>query len=267
MLKVSYYIVLLLVLAGCSLNAKRPNFVPEKKEMAQLLAEIYQVEGAISQSGRSFNRNDDKTIGYYKDILDEYNLTKLEFDSAVSWYSSNPDLFSEVYDDVISILSKQDALLKKEIADKSKEKKEAIEDIPNVKDLWKMARNYTLPLSEADSIDVFFPFKISIDSIQSGILRLNAGYTLIKGNELDSALLKMYVYYADSTADTLQYCIKKTFKKQIGNVSQTIPEGKVLIGIEGLLFDHDTTKVSNVEIDDVKLTLLPKLGAAELIKR
>ena len=108
---------------------------------------------------------------------------------------------------------------------------------------------------------------VKADSIESGIVRLNAGFTFIKGNELDSALLRMWLCYADSTADTVRYLINKTFKKQIGNVSQIIPDGKTLVSIEGFLFEHDTTKVSNVEIEDVKMVLLPKLGAAELLER
>nr|WP_321405928.1 DUF4296 domain-containing protein [uncultured Carboxylicivirga sp.] len=262
--KITFVLIFLTTILACTPSPKRPKFIPDSKEMSELLADVYIVEATMSQSGRRINKDDDKNIGYYKGVLDEYGLTKLEFDSAISWYSSHPDLFSEVYDDVITILSKKDALLKKDMSEQNQEKKDAIDEIPNIKDLWETTRNYTLPIAENDSTNVSFPFTVKVDSIASGILRLNAGYTFIKGNELDSAYLRMWLCYSDSTTDTVQYLIKKSFKKQIGNVSQLIPEGKVLVTVEGLLFDHDTTKVSNVEIDDVKMVLLPKLGAREL---
>ena len=267
MKKAISYIFVIIGIWACTPKPKKPNFVPDQEQMSLLLADIYQVESVMSQSGRRIVKDDEKNAGYYKSILDEYHLTKVEFDSAISWYSSHPELFSDVYDDVISILSKRDAIVKKELAEQSAEKKDVIEQIPDKKSIWVGENNYKLPLEKHDSTDIFLPFKIKADSIESGIVRLNAGFTFIKGNELDSALLRMWLCYADSTADTVRYLINKTFKKQIGNVSQIIPDGKTLVSIEGFLFEHDTTKVSNVEIEDVKMVLLPKLGAAELLER
>ncbi len=70
--------------------------------------------------------------------------------------------------------------------------------------------------------------------------------------------------YADSTRDTLNCLIKRSFKKHSESLSKLMSDGKYLTNIEGLLFEHDTTKVANVEIDDVKLTIIPKVNSMVL---
>jgi len=265
MKNLTVYIIVLIGAVACTPRPNRPDFVPDQEEMALLLADIYQIEAAISQGGRQVNRNDEKFVGYYKDVLDKHGITKLEFDSAVSWYSSYPELYSEVYDEVISTLSQRDALLKKELSEQNQDKKDMIDQIPNMKNLWEGRQSsFSLPLAKQDSSDVFFPFSIKVDSIKSGIIRLNASYKFNKGNQLDSAQMKMILCYADSTADTLNYQVKESFKKYFGNLSQMIPGGKPLVNIEGALFEHDTAKVVHVEIEDVKLTLIPKVSTEEM---
>lgn len=257
-------LIVLFGLLACTPKPKRPKFVPDTKDMALLISDVYETEALISQSGRSINLDDERFVGYYKNILDKHGVTQVEFDSAVSWYSAHPELFSEVYDEVISMLSQKDAVLKKELAERNKQNKEEIERIPDVKDYWEGERKFTLPLAQNDSSDVSFPFDYEIDSISSGILRLNATYKFNKGNELDSAQMKMILCYADSTADTLKYHVKKSFKKYYGNLSQMLPGEKKLIAVKGMLFEHDTTKVAQVEIDDVKLTILPQIESGKL---
>ncbi len=259
MKKLAVCLIVLLGVWACTPRPKRPGFVPDKKEMAQLLADVYETEALISQGGRSIRRDGDQFVGYYKDVLDKHGVTKLEFDSAISWYSCYPELFSDVYDDVISILSQKDAVLKKELAEFDQAKKDMIEQVSNMKQYWEGDNKFKLPLEENDTSDISFPFAYEIDSVDSGILRLNATYKFNKGNELDSAQMKMILCYADSTADTLRYDIKKSFKKHFGNLSHPLVQGKPLVNVEGMLFEHDTSKVTYVEIEDVKLTLLPNI--------
>ncbi len=249
---------------ACTPNARRPKFVPDEEGMAELLADVYEVEAAISQNGRVVNRDDKKFVGYYKDVLDKHEITKFEFDSAVSWYSSHPLLFADVYDDVISILSKKDALLKKELNAENESNVEKMGMIPDVKDYWNERRKYKLPLDEKDSIASTIPYSVLLDSISSGIVRLHASYTFTKGNQLDSAQMYMIACFVDSTRDTLTYQIRKSFKKTSGNLSLSIPMGKKLLSLEGLLFEHDTTRIPMVQIDDVKLTFVPRVEPKNL---
>lgn len=259
MIRLIVFSLVLFGLLACTPSPRKPKFVPEEEEMAILLADIYEVEAAISQNGQQIDRNDTRFVGYYKSVLDKHELTKLEFDSAVSWYSAHPLIFAEVYDDVISILSRRDAQLKQSMSVEKEESPEHMAIIPDVKDYWKERRTYELPLNDKDSLEASLPFQVLMDSISVGILRLHASYTFVKGNELDSAQMFMIACFADSTRDTLEHNIHKSFEKTSANLSLSIPKGKKLISLEGLLFEHDTSRVTKVKVEDVKLTFVPKI--------
>ncbi|MCU4176530.1 DUF4296 domain-containing protein [Carboxylicivirga sp. N1Y90] len=262
------YLVLSLfvVLVSCSDYEGKADFIPDEDDMALLLADVYEVEAAISQAGRSINKEDSSFVGYYRQVLNGHGLTKLEFDSAVSWYSANPLIFADVYDEVISILSERDAFLKQEMSKERDQKSDEMALMRDVEDLWKGKRKYKLPFDEGDSTDVFLPFEFELDSLKNGILRLHARYKFGKANELDSASMKMITLFADSTRDTLVYHIPKSFKSAAGSLALPLKDQRSLISIEGLLFEHDTAKVSDVEINEVKLTFIPTVFKGPDIK-
>ena len=256
---------LLLVLSvffvlACSTRPKVPREFPNEKEMAGLLADIYIAEGAINNSGSYRGKSDGKIPGYYRFVLDKHSLTKQEFDTVVSWYTAHPQLFKEVFDDVISILSEKEAQIASELS-KIEGDAVMIPELAMEIDLWKGRRYFKLPLSEKDSIDTRIPFNIEIDSLQGGMYSIQANYKFKKENVLNEAKLRMIACYADSTRDTIDSKINKAFKGAIGSKSYNAKADKKLVSIEGLLFDHDTTKVANVEIRGVKLNYLPPMEA------
>ena len=251
-----WLILSVFIVQACSTRPKVPGEFPNEKEMARLLADIYIAEGAINNSGFYAGKADGEIPGYYRFVLDKHNLTKQEFDMVVSWYTSHPKLFTEVYDDVISILSEQEGLI---TSDLSKMDSLMVPELAVEEDLWKGRRYFKIPLSETDSMDIRIPFSIDIDSLQGGVFSLRANYQFKKEDVLDEARLRMIACYSDSTRDTIDSKISKSFKGAIGSKSYNAKADKILVSIEGLLFDHDTSKVAEVEIRGVKLNYLPPM--------
>jgi len=258
MFRYTFLVPIVFLVLACSTRPKVPREFPNEKEMAELLADIYIAEGAINNSGYYHGKSDNKIPGYYRFVLDKHSLTKQEFDTIVSWYTAHPQLFKEVYEDVISILSEQEAQLASDLS-KIEDEAEMIPELAKEKDLWKGRRYYKLPLSEKDSIDIRIPFTIAIDSLEGGMYSIQANYKFKKEDVLEEAKLRMIACYADSTRDTIDSKINKSFNGAIGSKSYNAKVDKKLVSIEGLLFDHDTSKVAEVEIRGVKLNYLPPI--------
>lgn len=259
MLKAISFLCLLLLSVGCVTYGDRADYIPDKEGMALLLADIYQVEASMSQGGRHINSNRDEMGGYYREVLQRHHLLKSEFDSALNWYSANPKLYAEVYEEAIAILSERDALLKQEMLKKEEEDGAKRALMPKMQELWSVAAEYSINENTPDSVDIRLPYNITIDSLKNGLIRFNASYKFLKGNLVDSAYLCMVACYADSSRDTSAFVVKKSFKALSGNITYSLPGSKVLVGVEGSLFDHDTSKVALVEINNVKMTFVPKV--------
>jgi hypothetical protein len=46
------------------------------------------------------------SIDTYSYIFDKYDVTRVQFDSTVAWYSRHPKLFTDIYDQVVMQLSR-----------------------------------------------------------------------------------------------------------------------------------------------------------------
>ena len=267
MMRHFYIIGLVLFIYSCSTRPSVPRAFPNEDKMALIIADVYQTESVLSQTRLSYNSStEDKVSGYYRFVLEQHGLTKVEFDTAMGWYSAHPVVLSDVYEQAVEILSRRDAELKNKI-NKDKEEHSAVAKIPNRQELWKDTTAFQLPTNPNDSLDNRLPFRVDADSLKSGILRLHASYVFKEGGFLDSAQLRMLACYSDSTIDTVSYLIHKSFKKVNGNIAHMVPVNKYLISLEGFLFDHDTTKTSLVDIDDVKLTYIPTMGGDEMMRK
>ncbi len=266
MMKVFIKIVLavaVILVVACSTRPRVPRSMPGEKEMAAVLADIYQVESVLDQTRLSYDsRKEDRFSGYYRFVLEQHNLTKAEFDTAMGWYSEHPTVLSDVYEDVVEILSRREAELKNKM-NKEKEERDLVK-MPNKQELWNDTTAFTIPLDPKDSLDNRLPFNIETDSLDRGIIRLFANYQFKEGSVLDSAQMQLIACYADSTIETESSQIQKSFKEVSGNLSHVLKNGKQLVKLKGFLFLHDTAKVSTVEVSNVKLTYLPKIDPEDI---
>jgi len=263
-----YLFLIALLITSCSTRPNVPRSFPDEDQMALVIADVYQTESLLGQTRLTYNTSntskEDKVSGYYRFALEQHGLTKAEFDTAMGWYSAHPVVLSDVYEKAVEILSRRDAELKNKMS-KEKEEQSVVARIPDRQELWRDTTDFILPTNAIDSLDNRLPFSVDTDSLQSGILSLHASYTFKEGGFLDSAQMKMFTLYADSTMDTVSYKIHKSFKKVDGNISHALTKNKHLINVEGFLFSHDTTKKSSVEISDVRLTFIPMMKSQEMM--
>jgi predicted small lipoprotein YifL len=250
-------IILIVVLEGCGKRIKVPAEFPDEDSMAVILADIYYTEAILNQSREFIRGQEDDLPKYYKFTLQRHGIGKKEFDTIFSWYSNNPKLLSEVYDKVISILNENETRLRYDTTD-MEEFKEPI-GISGMTNLWKGKRTFSVNIK--DTTNNCLPFTIEVDSLQSGIYRLMATYRFAKGNLLDKAHLKLIACYSDSTADTVSYSIDKSFSERITTLSLDADKHKYVIGLEGLLLEHDTTVDAMCFIKNVKLLHIPRHGS------
>lgn len=144
--------MVMVVLSGCG---KRPKGVLSDKEMVQLMADMEVAEVYI-QNNSNVMYNDsmrDRTIQY---ILNKRGIDKTKFDSTMTWYGRNIDVYQELYKKVDVELGRRQ---KKAVGG------EALEAVQSGLDLWPYSRH--LIMSEiADMAALNFSFES--DQIEKG---------------------------------------------------------------------------------------------------
>jgi len=241
---------------ACTTKINVPREFPPEDSMAVILADIYYVEATMGQARDYMMRGkEEEQLKLYKDILDKHNLTKQVYDTAFAWYSEHPQLLSEVYDKVISILNERESVVSNDTTYLSKKAIRPTK-ITKMEDIWKGKRSFMINAN--DSTGGTLPFYIKVDSLQSGIYRLMATYRFTKGNLIDKANMKLIACYSDSTVDSVSYSIDKSFTERITTLSLDADKKKFVTGVKGLLLEHDTSVVAKGYIRGVKLFYIPR---------
>jgi hypothetical protein len=255
-IKIIVFLFFFLVLYSCSTRVNVPEEFPQEDSMAVILADIYIMEATMGQSQQYMMRgNEEELLKFYKDVFIKHNLTKQGYDTAFAWYSEHPDLLSEVYDKVISILNEKESIIRNDTAE-IKKKPIGTTRVPKMKDIWTGKRSFVI--NPNDSTKGSLPFEIKVDSLKAGIFRLMATYRFTKGNLIDKANMKLIACYSDSTSDTVTYSIDKSFTERITTLSLDADKGKYVTVVKGLLLDHDTSVVAKGYIKGIKLFYIPR---------
>ncbi|SFE80072.1 DUF4296 domain-containing protein [Thermophagus xiamenensis] len=254
--------ILLFLLIACSPNEKVPKDFPDEDEMAQILADIHYTESIISQARRNLTDNltDDDIPGYYRNVLDKYNLSAEQFDSIRDWYSAHPYHYQKVYDKVIVLLSKKEAELNQLL----KAKEEQKDSLHIIRDLWNTDR--IMKITPNDTTKSFLPFEVKTDSIIGGQIRLSAVYKFLREDLSKNGKTIMITQYADSTTDTISLELSKTFKNNPITLQTEIDSLNPLIQVHGFLFEHDTSDVTSIEFSDIRLEHFINKGKEPKIK-
>jgi len=103
MKKFLFILVILIVSISCQHDPTGMNrkYLIPKKKFVNILVDIH-IQDAVVGSPyftQNYSRND--SINVYQSIFDKYNVTQQEFDSTITSYTRRPDLYAEVYDQVI----------------------------------------------------------------------------------------------------------------------------------------------------------------------
>ncbi len=247
--------LLLIILIGCNFDNRVPKDFPKEKEFAQILADVHFTESVISQIRLKHRSMNDVANGCYHAVLSKYNLTQDKFDTIVSWYTSHPEIYSKVYDDVVAILTEKEAKWQLEV----KEIKEEIERqraLKEARNVWEKEQR-SIVVNPIDTFDRRIPFKIGVDTIKESGYRISAFYQFLKGNMVKEVNLEIIPMYEDSSYDTISYKIPVTFGSRKSEVNVESKDSLKILQLQGYLLKHDTDDVVNVRIKNIEFEYLP----------
>jgi hypothetical protein len=96
--KLSIYIITILILGACTSNTiyKKPDDLISKKQMVNLLTDIYIANAA---SGIK-NKNLEKNIDYMPLIYEKYGIDSIRFQHSNTYYISRLDDYKEIFEKV-----------------------------------------------------------------------------------------------------------------------------------------------------------------------
>lgn len=247
-------LIVVLFFASCSPRESVPREFPDKEEMANIIADLYVAENVVSrgQSGRPGDPSDSNIPGYYKGVLEKYNLTATKFDTIRKWYAAHPYHFQEVYDQAIVKVSRRKAELEQKMKEESEEK----DPTPEIIDLWKKDRNLTVNVD--DTIDPRLPFQIELDSLTGGEIQFSTSYKFLREDMTKGGQIMLVVEYRDTIADTITQKLEKSFQPRNVNLSAEIDSAIPATSVSGLMFEHDTTVAAAIDFSRIRLEHLPE---------
>jgi len=91
----------LLLLAGCSRNEEISGkaFI-EREKLVDVLVDIHLIDG-VTNDRKFHSRYDADSIDLLTPILEKHHTTRTMFDTTMATYCEHPDLFDQVYADVL----------------------------------------------------------------------------------------------------------------------------------------------------------------------
>lgn len=259
-------VVAALALAACGRpHPKVDCDFPDRDEFATLMADLLTVD-AMLQADMSLTRArhvDGRPVlteACYHTILERYGMTKPDFDSIMNWYATDPELLSEVYDEVVAILSRREASFKrlKMRKDSLTALRKSIED-SIATDCWHHARVVRLPLAKADTFPRDLTYRHSFDSARGGVLKFKAGFVFHHTNATpDTVASRIVVAYADSTADTLTMLINARRRNHTHSIDTTFAlRDTTVSGLCGTLIDTDDKTRIGGSVTGIALRYMP----------
>lgn len=94
-----------------------PNNLISQQKLAKLIADFLLAESATNLNIKSVNSSKFDSV-YWFNPLKLNNITKTQYDSAINFYSKHPELYKQIYEDALQLLSnKQTKLKAKQVAD------------------------------------------------------------------------------------------------------------------------------------------------------
>ncbi len=120
-------IIILTFMASCSDDPTKVSSrgTIDRDKFIKILADIHTMDAVTNNPNyfRKYDAND--SVDLYSSIFDKYGVTKAEFDTTVSIYAKQPDVYMKIYDEVILELNYRLDTLKENVPQfqKNEEKK------------------------------------------------------------------------------------------------------------------------------------------------
>ena len=86
-----------------------PVNVLSKEKMAEVMVDIHLLEATMGLNTNNADRSNPEDPAPTFSVFNKHNTTKVQYDSSFVFYSYHPDLFTEVYREVLESLSQMQA--------------------------------------------------------------------------------------------------------------------------------------------------------------
>lgn len=103
-----FYFSLILFVSCSNKDVSIPPEILPQDSMIQIMANVHLAESRLLMSGRYVN-NEALKSAYIQKVLSESNISAERFQSSFAYYTSRPELFSEMYNKVMEEISRRQA--------------------------------------------------------------------------------------------------------------------------------------------------------------
>jgi len=104
------FLGVLLLLTSCVQppREKVPANIINPDDMVKIYRDIHLTDAYIANQKLRINIDYIKINGYYNSITEKYGYSRTKIDSSMNYYSHHPELMNEIYDIVLTDLSKME---------------------------------------------------------------------------------------------------------------------------------------------------------------
>jgi hypothetical protein len=99
-----YFLPLLLFITACGNSESLPQGVLDKDKMIRVLTEVHIAEAEQQQKVLDQEVTAADTFSF-QEIFKRENITRAQYNTSMKFYSANPELLDQIYDEVINELS------------------------------------------------------------------------------------------------------------------------------------------------------------------
>ncbi len=227
---------------------KRSDIIPEE-DLVPLLIDIHLSEGLLILSKVNEEYPGRDSVSNYIDVINKHGFEKEDFDKTIHFYSNKPDELNEIYELVISELSKMEErfITPARYIDKA--------DRQIKRNLWNRKREWYLP-QDGEKEQIGF----NIPVYYTGTYSLSARIKMYKDDESVNPSVFVYYWYNDGSKYGFrdpfpEIKIEKTGQDSIYKISKIVTDPKVT-HMKGSILYHKRKRgkwSKHVDVVDIKV--------------
>lgn len=104
-----FFLCVSVFLLSCSKKEEQiPAGIIPKEKMVQVMVDVHLAEARL-QMNMAIDNSFVTKQSYYKFIFQKYKISYADLSTSYNYYSAHPEVFSKIYDEVITELSKKQA--------------------------------------------------------------------------------------------------------------------------------------------------------------
>ena len=238
------WLLLCIMLLSCS-HTKKKYLIPEK-ELIPLIVDMHIADGIAFNYSPGRDRLKPDSAALYGWVLQKHNVTKMQFDSTMAYYTKHTDRLNRIYDKVIADLSK----LESEIKEVEKDEK-----IKKTITIWEDTIDYMLP-DDGRTNRISFSVPVS----RPGEYTITAQIKMFRDDESLAPRINAFFWYDNGTEEGYRdyfksASIKKNEELNTYTISKQLRQQNVT-HIKGYILNHsnqDTMFLKHAFITGLKV--------------